>query len=187
MNAVLVHGLKGWPDNAWFPWLRKELEKRGFTTESLKLPNPVLPERDAWVRLVKESIKGPDTILIGHSLGCAAILIALQEYDGPPVKQVVCVSGVGRPYLSNAIVDKIKEWTGWFSQPVDFSKIKPKAERWSVIHSPQDYIVPFKEGEWLAEQLGVPVIEPKVRGHLIQEEGCMELPEALEAIDPDGN
>jgi len=182
MHAILVHGWKGWPDNAWFPWLRKELEAKGFTTEALKLPNPLLPERDAWVRMVKDSITGPDMVLIGHSLGCAAILLALQEYGGPPVAQAVLVSGVGRPYLSGAIVKKMEEWTGWFTESIDFEAIKSKARKWTVIHSRHDYIVPFEEGKWLADQFGVPVIEPKAKGHLITEERCLELPEALETI-----
>lgn len=182
MHAILVHGWKGWPDNAWFPWLRKKLEPRGFTTEALELPNPLLPDRDAWVKIVRDAIKYPDTVLIGHSLGCAAILLALRDYDGPPIEQVVCVSGMGRPYLSGAIIEKMKEWTGWFTSAIDFSAIRPKAKKWTVIHSRHDFIVPFKEGEWLAEQLGVPVIDPKAKGHLITEERCLELPEALEAI-----
>lgn len=186
MHAVLVHGLKGWPDNGWFPWLRKELEARGFTTESLKLPNPLLPDRAAWVRMVRDSIKGPDTVLIGHSLGCAAILLALQEYDGPPVARVVCVSGLGRPYLTGTIMKKMKEWTGWFTSEIDFDAVRPKAKTWTVIHSPDDYIVPFSEGEWLAGQLGVPVIIPKAKGHLIHEERCFELPEALQAVLGEG-
>lgn len=182
MHAILVHGWKGWPDNAWFPWLRKELEARGFTTESLKLPNPLLPDRDAWVSIVRESIKDPDTVLIGHSLGCAAVLLALQEYEGPPVEHVVLVSGMGRAYASGPIVDTMKKWTGWFQTSVDFTNVKPKAKRWTVIHSKDDYIVPFEEGKWLADQLGVPVIETQAKGHLIHEERCFELPEVLKAI-----
>ncbi len=182
MHTVLVHGLKGWPENSWFPWLRKELEARGFTTEALKLPNPMLPDRDAWVAMVQESMKDPDTVYIGHSLGCAAILIALKDYEGPPIRQVVCVSGMGRPYLSGSIVEKMQEWTGWFTSEIDYSSIRPKVKTWSVIHSKYDYVVPVKEGEWLAEQLGVKMVETKAKGHLTHEELCFELPEVLDAI-----
>ncbi|MBD3251847.1 hypothetical protein GF380_05365 [Candidatus Uhrbacteria bacterium] len=182
MHVVLVHGLKGWPENAWFPWLRRTLEEKGYTTEALKLPNPLFPKRNDWVEKVRLAISGPETILVGHSLGCAAILLALEEYEGPQIEQIVCVSGMGRPYLKGPVVQKVKEWTGWFTHELDFSTIKPKAKHWRVIHSTTDYVVPFREGEWLAAQLGVPIIETRANGHLIHEEGCMELPEVLHAI-----
>jgi hypothetical protein len=44
-------------------------------------------------------------------------------------------------------------------------------------------MVPFAEGEWLAKELGVPLIEVKSHwGHLVTETGALDLPEILEAI-----
>jgi predicted alpha/beta hydrolase family esterase len=176
MHAILVHGWKGWPENGWFPWLQRELEARGFITQSLKLPNPAFPDRETWTRIVKKAIKGPDTVLVGHSLGCPSILFALEAYDGDPVERVVCVSGFGRKFTMPLLDLWIK------GKKIDFDRVKKKAKHWSVIHSAHDYLVPYKEGEWLAKQLGVDVIRTKARGHLIHEERCFELPEALEAI-----
>lgn len=178
MHAVLVHGWKGWPEFAWFPWLRRELEKKGMTTEALKLPNPLWPDRRKWVELVKASIKSPDTILIGHSLGCPSILFALQEYEGPPIHQVILVSGFARPFPF-PFMDK------WFDGAhIDIPSVKSKSYAWSVLHARTDPMVPFKEGQWLAKQLDVKLIEVKSHwGHLAPENLAFDVPEILEAIE----
>lgn len=178
MHAILVHGWKGTPDYGWFPWLRRELEARGFTTESLALPNPLLPHRVEWVEVIKQAIRDPDTVLIGHSLGCPSILFALQEYTGAPLERVVLVSGFCRPFL----FPRAAEWFG--DAKIDFDCVRQKAKSWAVLHTRLDLIVPFHEGEWLAEQLRVPLIEVKSHpvGHLAPEDFAFEVPEILEAI-----
>ncbi len=177
MHAILVHGWKGWPDNAWFPWLRRELEKQGMTTEALKMPNPLWPDRREWIKTLSDAITGPETILIGHSLGCPTILFALQAHHGPPIHQAVLVAGFCRTFPF-PLVDQ------WFDgEQIDMSIVKKKAKHWSVLHAKTDIMVPFKEGEWLAEQLGVPMTEVKSSwGHIAPENLAFEVPEILEAI-----
>jgi hypothetical protein len=177
MHAILVHGWKGWPENAWFPWLQKELEARGWTTKALKMPDPLLPRRDAWVGTIIGAIRDPETVLVGHSLGCPAILWALEEYAGPPFAKVVCVSGFIRPFLP---LGTFRE--EWFPHALDIGKVRPKARAWSVIHAKFDPLVPFKEGAFLAAELGVPLTVTKRIGHLTQKEGALEVPEILSAV-----
>lgn len=180
MRAVLVHGWKGWPENAWFPWLERELRSRGWTAEALKLPNPVLPRRSPWVKKIRDAVKSEDTVLVGHSLGCLAILQALSGPDAPSVRRVVCVSGFGRPFLR--MMQNGRAAKEWFPKELDFDAIKRQADSWAVIHAHKDPLVPVAEGEWLAERLGVDLIVPERRGHLIHEEGAFEVPEVLEAV-----
>ena len=180
MHAVLIHGWKGWPENAWFPWLREELETRGWTTEAPAMPNPILPRRERWVSVVLSKIKQPETVLIGHSLGCLAILWALAEYTGSPPARTVLVSGFGRPFLR--ILKNSQYHQEWFPRELDFSSVKSKSASWAVIHGRNDRLVPFEEGEWLAAQLGVALVVPKRTGHLIHEEGALDVPEILDAV-----
>ncbi len=180
MHAILVHGWEGWPENAWFPWLRRELGSRGWTTEALKMPDPALPKRTVWVDTIRRALGRPETVLIGHSLGCAAILWTLANYEGPPLTRVVLVSGFGRPF--STILKKAGQFHhDWFPHPLDLSAIKPKARSWAVVHAHRDPLVPFEEGEWLAKQLGVKLIVPARSGHLMHVEGALEVPEILEA------
>jgi uncharacterized protein len=175
MHALLVHGWKGFPENAWFPWLRRELEAQGMTTEAPQLPEPFLPDRKKWVALVKSKIKSPKTVVVAHSLGVPTTLFALEEYDGPPLEHVVCVSGFARPY-------PIPGLGQWFNHSkLDFDRIRGKAKRWTVIHAKNDPLVPYAEGKWLAEQLGVPIVK-NMKFHMNQFTACYELPEVLDAI-----
>jgi len=43
MNIVLVHGWLSSPDQHWFPWLKRELEGRGFHVIA-----PPMPKVEAW-------------------------------------------------------------------------------------------------------------------------------------------
>lgn len=175
MHAVLIHGWKGWPGNAWFPWLRRELESRGWTTEALQLPHPKIPKRMDWMKVIEVSITRPDTVLIGHSLGSLAILWTLEKHEGAPIAGAVLVSGFGRDF-------HVPGLHTWFPREVDFEKVLPKSKAWRVIHARADYVVPFREGQWLSTKLGVPIVTTKRLGHLTDEEKAFDVPEILDVV-----
>ena len=183
MHAILVHGWRGWPENAWFPWLRKELESRGWTVDAPTMPQPMTPERHAWVatleRTVQEAIQRgilpPKITLVGHSLGCPTILQMLERHQGKPFAQVVLVSGFARNFGAPGV-------NLWMDRDIDFENIHPKVLHWSVLHGKGDVVVPVPEGQWLADQLGVPLTHTEWPGHFMHEEGITKLPEVLHAV-----
>lgn len=92
-RVIVVPRWGGTPNDDWYPWLADEL--RGTTV--LDLPNP--PTVEAWVDGVIEGI-GTDpyalarTLVIGHSVGCRAVLGALASLpSGRAVHSVLCVAG----------------------------------------------------------------------------------------------
>jgi hypothetical protein len=176
MHAILIHGWRGWPENAWFPWLRKELEARGITSEALKMPDPLFPDRMKWIRTVKDAIKGSDTIIVCHSLGCPTAMFALQDREGPPIEQVVCVSGFGRDFGFPGL----KQWFDRYA--IRFASASRSVHSWTFIHAKNDFIVPYEEGKWAAEKLNAKFITLKSGGHFMHEEMTFKLPEVLEAI-----
>ncbi len=176
MNIVLVHGFHGHPNNFWFPWLRRELEARGHQVTAPIFPHPLFPKREEWQRVVEGTLSDPaHTMFVGHSLGCAAILHALREYQGPIIPGVILVAGFGRDFLG------MMRWMSWFDVSLDFSMIRHTAKSWTCIHSVNDPLVPFTEGEWLAEQLGAQLIVDH-QGHFNQRGHNIQLPVVLEAI-----
>jgi len=92
----------------------------------------------------------------------------------PKRMHAVLVSGFGRDY-------HIPGLHTWFPLEVDFTKVVPKATEWRVLHARADYLVPYREGQWLATQLDTPLVTTKRVGHLIDVEGVKELPEVLDA------
>ncbi|MBU0540061.1 alpha/beta fold hydrolase [Patescibacteria group bacterium] len=177
MQVILIHGYLGFPENNWFPWLKTELLSRGYEVTIPSMPNPALPVEEEWVEKLKTLIHDPEsTILVGHSLGCAAILHYLQNYKDPQFQGIVLVAGFGREFL------KLEKFFGWFKQPLDFSKIKKAAKKWICIHSKNDRLVPFAEGEWLSKKIGAEFVVQN-NGHFLKQEGVIELPAVLEAIE----
>jgi hypothetical protein len=95
-RVILVHGWDGSPEGGWFPWLKKEMENKGFKVLAPQLPKPEEPRISNWVPKIKEAVGEPDeqTYFVGHSMGCQAIaryLAALPE--GTKVGGAVFVAG----------------------------------------------------------------------------------------------
>lgn len=176
MEVVLIHGYLGFPTNCWFPWLRHELEEKGFHVTAPAMPSPAFPNKKAWVETIKAlDFKPSETILVGHSLGCLALLNYLQQYSGPPFRGCVLVAGFGRDFMFHNRV------TDWFDSTLNFAELQQKSLNWTCIHSKNDKLVPFEEGEWLAEQLHAKLII-ETKGHLTKREGAEKLPSVLDAI-----
>ncbi|MFA6100114.1 MAG: alpha/beta hydrolase [Patescibacteria group bacterium] len=178
-EVILVHGWLSGPRHHWFPWLKEELTNQGYKVMTPVMPNPIRPEKEQWVAKLKEILKTKDpkkTILIGHSLGVPTILYALQGHKGPGFAQVILVSGFGRniPHLKLVARD--------YDMHFDMDEIKPKADQWTVIHGDNDPLVPIREGEWLANRLGVDLIIEKNGGHLTQYRGVFKLDSVLKSI-----
>jgi predicted alpha/beta hydrolase family esterase len=179
MHILIVHGWKGSPEIAWFPWLISELKKAGHQVEPLYLPHPFIPDRWTWTREVKRALDRSipeETIIIAHSIGCPTTLFALQSYNGNPFHRVVLVSGFAKPFP----VPFVHTW--FFGAKLDLESIKPKARSWYVIHGEKDPLVPFKRGCELAEALGVSCESICDGGHFTPQEKCLELPEVLRAV-----
>ena len=96
-RAFIIHGYLGRPDEAWQPWLRAELEKRGFIVQLPAMPHPDRPTIPEWVGFIAQLVGEPDreTVLIGHSLGCQAVLRYLETLGeaGKSVQKTVLVAG----------------------------------------------------------------------------------------------
>ncbi len=181
-NAVLLHGTKGTPESNWFPWLKVELEKRGY-----KVWVPQLPSADAPnIKLNNEFIFSSDwefnseSVLIGHSAGSVAIYGILSKLpDGVQVKQAILVGtfkdDLGWPNLG-----------GLFEEPFDYAKIKTKARKFSLLHSDNDPHCPLEGAQYLAKELGGELtIVPGAEHFSVKNGGerFRQLPEIVELLD----
>ena len=102
----------------------KELEKKGFHVEVPAMPDTDNPKIESWVSFLKKTIKNPgkDTYLIGHSIGCQAILRYLQGINSK-IGGVVFVAG----WFSLKGLETDGEWAiakPWIETPIDFVKTK---------------------------------------------------------------
>jgi predicted alpha/beta hydrolase family esterase len=74
-RIFIVHGWGGYPTEGWFPWLKTELEQKGFQVFVPQLPDTDHPTIENWVPALTAAVGTPDsdTYFVGHSMGCQTI------------------------------------------------------------------------------------------------------------------
>lgn len=177
-RVYIIHGWGGVPQSNWFPWLREELEQRGYQVEVPAMPDTERPRLDAWLGRLQEVAGEPNehNFFVGHSLGVVTILRYLESlHPGQRIGGAVLVAGfsesIGIPELEN-----------FFSKPLDHDKVKVSAHRIIAIHSDNDPYIPLRRGEFLRDRLGAELIVVRNAGHLNAGDGFTMLPIVLEKI-----
>lgn len=174
-RAFLIHGWEGRPEGAWRPWLKRELEEKGFSVTVPEMPDTNHPKREAWVGHLARVVGMPDKdcYFVGHSLGCITILRYLEGLkEGQRVGGTVLVAG----FTDNL---GYKELAGFFSTGIDWKKINTVCKSFVAIHSDNDPYVPMKHGDVFNKELGAEVVVEHNKKHFGEEDGIMELPSAL--------
>jgi predicted alpha/beta hydrolase family esterase len=182
-RAIIVHCWGGVPQYCWYPWAKNELEARGFTVEVPAMPETDLPKQKLWVPALAKLIGEPneELFLVGHSIGCAAIMRYLEQLPADKkVGGVVFVAG-----FTDAL--GIDEIANFFATPLDLAKIRPKSVHGFMnIHSDNDPYVPVIHSTNLKTGLGGEAIVLHGKGHfsgpIDNEASCTELPEVISAI-----
>ncbi len=179
MSAFIFHGTDGYPEENWFPWMKKELEKLGIKTtvpQFLEADKPSLVKWSASFEPYEKEI-GENTIILGHSLGATFLLRLLERIPGKIKAAFLVAVPIGVP--------PIKNWEGdqpFIGHPFDWVKIKKHAEQFFVYQSDDDPYVSIGNGETLAKNLGVLMNFIPHAGHFNAKAGYREFPELLEKI-----
>ncbi|MCK4525432.1 MAG: class I tRNA ligase family protein, partial [Candidatus Andersenbacteria bacterium] len=147
-KAVLLHAWGSGPDEAFFPWLKNELESRGIKVEVPSFPNPDNPDFNEWLEEFNKVETDEKTIVIGRSLGATLALGAAMR--GKKIGNLVAVCTP----LENSEIPEFFKQMG----ELDFEKIKNNIKQYSVIHSSNDPYIKFEISEELSDELGVPLI-----------------------------
>jgi len=184
-RAVIVHGWDGCPEEGWFPWLKRELEKKGFEVQVPAMPEPAEPKIETWVPYLAEIVGEPDenTILVGHSIGCQAIIRYLETLpENAKIGGVVFVAGWFT--LMNLKTDREKEIAKlWLEMPIDFEKVKKHTKNFFAVFSDNDDVVPLNNKEMFEERLGAKAVVEHGKGHFSDSDGVTELPIVLEVLE----
>ena len=167
-RVFIIHGWKSSPADAWLPWLKKELEQKGYDVFVPVMPNPYKPDIAQWLSFLKKEIGEPDenTFLIGHSLGAFISLKYAEEIGkaGKIIGGIITVGGrvhkEGRPNVDPDLVKK--------GSPKIYS-----------LFSDNDYYIPLSEEVYFRETLGAKTRVLHDRGHFSRLENTNTLPEIL--------
>jgi len=82
INCIIVHGCPGTEestmdlsrrmyDKHWMPWIRSQLDSMEIPAEIALMPEPWAPVYKNWKKEFEKYPVAEQTILIGHSCGCA--------------------------------------------------------------------------------------------------------------------
>ena len=81
-NCLIIHGCPSNMEKAmkpetrtynkhWIPWVKEKLIEQGIKTETPLMPRPWMPDYSAFKTEFEKYHVSKNTILIGHSCGCA--------------------------------------------------------------------------------------------------------------------
>lgn len=153
-RAVIIHCWGGHPGYCWYPDTRRELQAAGYAVAVPAMPDSEHPRLQQWLSALQQAAGQPDhgIALIGHSAGCITILRYLETLGaGERVGSVVLVAG----FTDDLGYQELKSF---FATPIDFPKIRVRAERFVAIHSDNDPYVPLRYGEILHRELNAELI-----------------------------
>jgi len=91
-TAVLIHGYNdkseyldgGRPspsNDHWFPWIQRQLQRKGILAQAPDMPGFYEPNYDAWKEMLERFDLNKDTVLVGHSCGGGFLVRYLSEND----------------------------------------------------------------------------------------------------------
>lgn len=183
-RALIVHGWGATPLSDWFPWLKRELLKRGYVVDIPEMPNTHTPTIEAWVAMLALSLVAlpEESILIGHSIGCQTILRTLERLpENRRFAHVILVA----PWVSLTNLETSQERkiaTPWLKDPIRWDRARSHADDFVCFFSGNDTYVPRRNRRVFQERLDAEVVTLKDRHHFDAHSGILEIPELLEKI-----
>ena len=178
-KVFIFHGTGGYPEENWFPWLKKELEKSGCKVIVPQFPTPKNQTLENWFKVFDQYKNDIDsnTILIGHSLGGCFLLRVLESLKNPIKAAYFVATPIG--------IQPIVNWSGdqpFTGHPFDWQKIKNNANKFYIYHSDNDPYVGLENGKQLAHNLGVKLTFIPNSGHFNKSAGFLKFDDLLEKI-----
>lgn len=180
-NAYIFHGYAATPDDHWFGWLAKELDRANMQAVIPELPDSLAPDAPRWQETVHAVVGETDksTALIAHSLGCLAVL-----------RHLACLTGtwrLGRLVLVSGFLDPLPalpELDEFIGVGCDVTRLREHIDEIIVIRSDDDPLVPPPHTDRLAALLGARALVVPGAGHFLAADGHTTLPAAYDAIVP---
>lgn len=159
----------------WYPWLKKQLEKKGYDTNFTDLPEirkdtPDMPKMLKYITAMKFIDK--DTTIIGHSLGT---LLAMRLAEENPFMKMILVSGWDFDDLTDG-------HRLFWKNKINHDAIKKNVGEIIVIHSDNDPYVTACTSEDMAKRLGAKFVLIKGGGHFQTKDGFTKMPKLLEFL-----
>jgi len=186
MNCIIVHGCPSDAEKAmnpktrtydkhWMPWLERELSSRGIMTVTPLMPEPWKPDYGVYKKEFAKYDVNEDTVLVGHSCGCAFLVRWLGETKRK-IRKLILIA----PWK---IPDKGDKFRGaFYTYPIDRT-IRLRVKDIVMFTADDEEKDGKRSLEIFHDALGGKVIELKGRGHYtLDDMGTEEFPELLKEV-----
>ncbi len=168
---VFVHGNQTihW-SFAWAPWLKAELERRGFETFFETMPDSIIARSDYWLPFLKDHVQvGENDVIIGWSSGAVA---AMRYAEANKIRGSILIS----PCYTD-LGDDLEKQSGYYDAPWQWNKIKENQSEIALIWGDDDPYIPQSEFDTIAAQLLPTRIKIPGGKHFVDR---LEFPELLQ-------
>jgi len=184
-KVLLIHGFEGSGEGNWFPWIKQELEKKGFEVFAPSMSTGEHPVLSEWMRELKPYIEkvGEDDIVIGHSLGSKAAIHLIEKTKKKIGSLYLIASAIGE--VEGRDWERLrKEWQGsdvdalrkFWEEPMSLDIVDQYVGKKIVILSDDDPYIKRKTHDIVPWHWDFRLWSGL--GHLTQS----QIPELLEAI-----
>jgi len=186
-TVYIIHGWDGSPEEPMLQWIKSKLEERKYKVIVPAMPNPAEPKINPWVNKIKkiaDNLSDKD-ILIGHSVGCQAVLRYIETLKDAKIAKVILIA----PWMyldENTIKEEGEEVKKiakpWVETPINWEKVKTHCNEFIAIFSHNDPYVPLSNVDLFKKKLNAKIFILNNRGHFDSSSGIKELPEILELV-----
>ena len=186
-KVYIIHGWDGSPNEPMLQWLKISLEEKSYEVFVPEMPEPAVPKIESWVGKLKEEVlPDKETILVGHSVGCQAVLRYLETL-GEEIKIAGLVliapwMELNRQTIEEEGQEGIEIAKPWMETPIDFKKVKSRVGKVIAIFSDNDPFVPLNQKGLFEKELGAEIVVENGKGHFTVSDGIDRLLSALEAV-----
>jgi uncharacterized protein len=147
-NANLFHGTGCNSNSYWFPYVKRELEKKSYNVWVPDLPDTDFPDLTKWLPVALKGIYTPETVIVGHSAG-GPLLLGILEHIPVRINKAILVAGYARSKGDKKEPEKILQ------NIYDWKRIKKNVRDIIFINSDND---PWGcndiEGRYMFDRLG---------------------------------
>ncbi len=185
-KAFIIHCWSGNPSGSMYQWIKKKLEEKGYEVEIPEMPDTDNPSITLWVDQLEKVLKDIDdeTILIGHSIGCQAIMRYLEKLP-EKVKFGKVIFIAPWVHLNMKVIraegreaeDIAKPW---LEIPIDFSKVKTHSDKFICFFSDNDKYMTLSGLSEFELLLDAEIVLLNHRGHFDRESNVKDLPEIVD-------
>jgi predicted alpha/beta hydrolase family esterase len=186
-NALILHGAGNDDTGNWFPWLKSELERKGYKVWTPDLPNADVPDKEKWLNTVfsnKEWVFDTESVIIGHSAGATLILRILEKLsEKVKINKAILVAG---PVNMGTMPQYFIYKKSLLGEPFNWAKIKESCSKFYLIYSDKDpYDCGIDQGKIIQEHTGGELLPRNGQGHFNLEKGLeyKQFPLLLELIE----